>query len=181
MNESAFATLYRYWTWIGIPVMLLALTALVLAILRVLAVIKKAHLFRVPLAARQVVQFTAAERVILSLEGPRFTGWWARVDFQLAAVNGDIVAGRRTLFHARTSGISRTRVELLEYAIPAPGQYVLCATGPGVADARQAVVFMRPHMKHVVACIFGILLSSMVLITSLVFFLLRLLEAGTEG
>jgi hypothetical protein len=160
--------------------MLLALAALVLMILRIAAILKKAHLFKVPLSARQTVRFARAERVILSLEGPRFARC-GHLDFQLTSVDGGTVAGRRTWFHARTSGISTARIELMEYQIPGPGPYVLCATGPGAADTRQAVVFMRPHLKQAVACIFGILLSSAVLIVSLVFFLLRLLGTELEG
>jgi hypothetical protein len=184
MGESAFVTIYRYWTWIGIPVMLMALAALVFLIWSVVATVKKAHLFKVSLSERQEVQFAAAEPVVLSIEGPRFTTRMAHVNFQLTGVNGDSIEGRRTWFRARTSGISTARMELLEYHIPRPGRYVLRMTGLGAAqegDARHAVVFMRPHLMQTAVYVVGIVLTSMVFIVSLVFFALRLGETGPVG
>jgi hypothetical protein len=146
-------------------------------ILGVLATVKKAHLFEVPLSEWQEVQFAAAERVVLSIEGPRLTTRFAHINFQLTGVNGDPVAGRRTLFRARTSGISTARMELLEYDVPRPGRYVLHMAGLGAPqerDARHAVVFMRPHLIQSLAYVLGIVLASMLFIVSLVFFMLRL-------
>ena len=181
MSQSAFETIYRYWTWIGIPVILIALAALVYLIWGVVATVKKAHLFKVPLAERQEVQFAAAEPVVLSIEGPRLTTRLRHVGFQLSGVDGDSIEGRRTLFRARTSGISTARIELMEYYIPSPGRYVLRMTGLGAAqegDARHAVVFMRPHLMQALVYVVGIVLMSGVFIVSLVFFLLPL--GGTE-
>ena len=181
--QSAVETIYRQWIWIGVPVMSMALAALVLLILRVVATLKKAHLLRVPLAERQEVQFAAAERVVLSIEGPRFSTRFARVNFQLTGVNGDAVEGRRTWFRARTSGISTARMELMLYELPGPGRYVLHMTGLGGVtqdDARHAVVFMRPHLRQTMVCTLGIVLVSVVFIVSLVFFLLRLFEVQID-
>lgn len=184
MNESLFVTLYKYWTWIAIPVMAMTLAALVLLILGVVATVKKAHLFKVPLAERQEVEFVEAARVVLSIEGPRFSTRFARVNFELKGINGDPVESRRALFRAVTLGISTARMELLKFDIPRPGRYVLTTTGLGAAresDARHAVVFMRPHLKQSLVYVLGIVLTSFIFISSLVFFLLRLLEAGPQA
>ncbi len=181
MTQSTFAIVYEYWVWAGIPVMVAALAALVFLIRGVVATLRKAHLFSVPVAEAQEVQFAEAERVVLSVEGPRFTSRFARAGFELKGVNGDPVEGRRAWFRARTSGISTARIELLKYDIPRPGRYVLRMTGLGPAqdaDAGHAVVFMRPHLKQTVAYVLGIVLASGVLITSLVFFVLRLRETA---
>ena len=181
MGQAVFTSIYRYWQWIGIPVMLIALAALALLISGVVAVVRKAHLFRVPLSERQEVQFAEAGRVVLCVEGPRLTTRFARAGFELKGINGDPVEGRRAWFRARTSGISTARMELVKYDIPRPGRYVLRMTGLGAAqerDAGHAVVFMKPHLKQSIAYILGIVLASGLLIVSLVFFLLRLREAG---
>jgi len=184
MNQSVFASLYKYWAWIAIPVMLAAVAALVFLILGVIATVKHAHLFKVPLAQSQEVEFTGAGPVALSIEGPRGTTRFARVNFELKGINGDPVEGRRALFRARTSGVSAARMELLKFDIPRAGKYVLTMTGlgpPREDDAEHTVVFMRPHLKQSVAYILGIVLASAALIVSLVFFLLRLREAGPVG
>lgn len=181
MSQPVLVTIYRYWTWIGVPVAVIALAALVRLILGLMAAVKKARLFKVPLSERQEVQFAEAGRVMLSMEAPRFSARFAGVNFELKGIDGDPVASRWVLFPLRTAGISTVRVELLKYDIPRPGRYVLTMTGPGAArenDARQAVVFMRPHLKQVVVYTLGILLASSIFITSLVFFLLSLLETG---
>lgn len=180
MSESVFESIYRHWTWIGIPVMVVALAALVVLIVGVIATVKKAHLFKVPLSERQEVRFTEAGRVVLSIEGPRFSTRFARVNFELSGLAGEPVESRSALFRARTSGVSTARMELIVYEIPMPGPYVLTMTGLGATqenDARHAVVFMRPHLKQSVAYVLGMLLASIIFITSLVFFLLRVFES----
>jgi hypothetical protein len=181
MSPSVFVSIYKYWTWIGVPVMLVAVTALVFLILGVIATVKKAHLFKVPLSERQEVEFLEAERVVLSVEGPRFSTRFARVNFELKGINGDPVRGQRALFRARTSGMSTARMELLKFDIPRAGKYILTTTGAGAAredDARHTVVFMRPHLTQALAYVVGIVLASGTFIVSLVFFLLRLRETG---
>jgi hypothetical protein len=183
MNQGMWAGIYRNWTWMGIPVMVIALAALGLLIAGLVTLVKRAQLFRVPPAERQEVHFAEAGQVILSIEGPRGMSRYKHINFELTAMNEERIEGRWTLFGARTTGISTVRVELLSYNIPKPGRYVLSMTGLGAAqgsDAVSAVVFTRPHMKQIVACILGILLAFGVFVTSLVFFVLRVFEKGPE-
>src|SRR6266545_6377645 len=105
--------LYKHWIWLGVPAILAAAIALWLLIAGVVAVIKKAHLFRAPLAAIQEVEFSEAGRVVLSIEGPLFTRRFAGVRFDLREMNGGRIDGRPCLFRARTSGFTSARMELM--------------------------------------------------------------------
>lgn len=172
-----WAGLYKHWIWLGVPVILAAATALWLLIAGVVAVIKKARLFRAPLAAIHEVEFSEAGRVVLSIEGPLFTTRFAGVHFELREMNGGRIDGQPCLFRARTSGFTTARMELMEYNLPRPGRYVLSMMGLGAVvagDASHAVVFMRPHLLESTAYVLGIVFASVVFIASLVFFLMRL-------
>src|ERR1035437_8152191 len=57
-----------------------------------------------------------------------------QVDFELSGIDGDKIEGQRVLFRARSSGISKARMERLTYDIPRPGRDVLRMTGLGAPD-----------------------------------------------
>jgi hypothetical protein len=182
MSQSFWQSLYRSWIWLGVPVMMIALAALGTLIAGVVVLMKKSTLSKVPLAERQEVQFAEAGRVVLSTEGPLLSNRAAHVDFELSGIDGEKVEGQRVLFRARSSGISKARMERLTYDIPRPGRYVLRMTGlgaPQVGDVNHAVVFARPHLEQSMMYVLGIVLSSGLFIVSLVFFLLRVI--GKEG
>ena len=184
MNQSIWMTIYKYWIWLGIPLMLAAAFALWMTITGVMATVKKAHLFRVPLMERQEVRFDEPGRVVLSMEGPRFSTRFGPVNFELKELSGEVVESSRAWFRARTSGISTARMELLKFDIPRPGPYVLIMTGlgpPQEGDHKHAVVFMRPHLGKSLAFVIGIVLASGVFITSLVFLIMRLVGVGLDA
>jgi len=181
MNQSFWQSLYRVWIWLGVPVMVIALTALGMAIAGVVGLVKRSTLLRVPLAERQEVRFAEAGRVVLIMEGPHLSSRFRRVDFELSGIDGDKIEGQRALFRARSSGISKARMELLKYDIPRPGRYILRMTGlgaPQANDVNHAILFARPHLAQSVGYVLGIILASGIFIVSLVFFLLRLLGKG---
>jgi hypothetical protein len=181
MGQSFWENVYQSWTWLGVPAMVLGLAALGTLIAGVVALMKEAQLFRVPLLERQEVQFAETGRVVLSMEGPHLSRRFAQVDFELRGLDGEKVEGRMALFHARSSGFSKARMELLKYDIPRPGRYVLRMTGlgePQERDAKHAVLFARPHLAQSIAYVVGIVLASGVFIVSLVFFLIRLNDTG---
>jgi hypothetical protein len=181
MSQSFWQSLYRIWIWLGVPVMVIALAALGMLIAGVVGLMKKSTLSRVPLAERQEVQFAEAGPVVLIMEGPHLSTRYKQVGFELSGIAGDRIEGRRALFHARSSGISKARMELLKYDIPRPGRYLLRMTGlgaPQANDVHHAILFARPHLAQSVGYVLGIILASGVFIVSLVFFLLRLLEKG---
>ncbi|TCJ11600.1 hypothetical protein EZJ19_15105 [Parasulfuritortus cantonensis] len=181
MSQSVFTTVYRYWNWIGIPVLLVAAVVLWLTITDLIAVVKRSYLFSVPLASRQDIQFAEPGRVTLSMEGPRFTTRFGNANFELRDAAGVVVAGRPSLMRLRSSGMTTVRMELLSFDIPRPGRYTLDITGlgePREGDDKHAVVFQRPALAPIIIHVVGIVLSAGLFITSLVFFILRLNEAG---
>jgi hypothetical protein len=181
MNQSFWQSLYRSWIWLGVPVIVIALAALGMLIAGVVVLVKKSTLSRMPLAERQEVQFAEAGRVVLIMEGPQLSRRYKQVGFELSGTGGEKIEGRRALFHARSSGISKARMELLTYDIPRPGRYLLRMTGlgaPQANDIEHAILFARPHLAQSVGYVLGIILASGVFIVSLVFFLLRLTGAG---
>ena len=179
MSQSFWQGLYRSWIWLGVPVIVIALAALGTLIAGVVGLVKKSTLSRMPLAERQEVQFAEAGRVVLIMEGPHLSRRFAQISFELNGIDGERIEGRRALFHARSSGISKARMELLKYDIPRPGRYMLRMTGlgaPQANDVNHEILFASPHLARSVGYVLGIILASGVLITSLVFFLLRLME-----
>ena len=179
MNQSFWQSLYRIWIWLGVPVMVIALTALGILIVGVVGLVKRATLSRMPLAERQEVQFAEAGRVVLIMEGPHLSSRFRHINFELNGIDGDRVEGRTALFHARSSGFSKARMELVKYDIPRPGRYLLRMTGlgaPQANDVHHEILFARPHLGQSVAYVLGIILASGLFIASLVFFLMRLLE-----
>ncbi len=178
MSQGIWVGIYKNWTWIGIPVMVVALAALGLLIAGLVSVVKKAQLFRVPLAETQEVHFEESGRVVLNIEGPRGSRRFAHVGFELTGMNGERIEGARVSVPTVTSGISTARMEMVSYDISKPGHYLLRMTGLGPAeerDARHAVVFTRPYHKQMVACILGLLFAFFVFATSLGLFLFRVL------
>jgi hypothetical protein len=181
MTQSFFQSVYKYWIWIGAPLMLISAVALGMLIASTVSMVRKAQLFRVPLVERQEVGFAEAEQVVLSVEGPRFSTRFGNLAYELRAGDGTRVEGRPVLLRTETAAVSTVRLEILTYDIPRPGRYVLRIGGlgaPQADDARHAIVFGRPYLGRLVAHILGMILSASVFIGSLVFFLLRLLETG---
>ena len=105
MNQSFWQSLYRIWMWLGVPVMVIALTALGMLIAGVVGAGEEGRLCsRVPLAERQEIQFAEAGRVVLSMEGPHLSSRFARIDFELSGIDGDKIEGRRAWFRCAVIG-----------------------------------------------------------------------------
>ena len=182
MDGSVFAVLYRHWIWIGPSLMVAAILALVVLIQGTVAMVRGAVLVRVPLAESQEVRFEESGTVALAIEAPQLSTRFARVSFELTTLAGDPVPTRPVLFRTRTSGFSKTRLEVRRFDLRESGSYLLHMNGlgePRARDADHAVVFTRPHRAQAIAHVLGIVLASAVLIVSLVFFVLRLI--GVRG
>ncbi len=177
MDESVIAVVYRHWIWIGPPLMVAALVALVVLIQGTVAMVRSSVLLRVPLAESQEVRFQELGPVALAVEGPQGTTRFAGVSFELTSLSGEPLPGRPVLLRTRSTGFSRTRLELMRFDLPFSGGYLLHMSGLGAPrekDATHAVVFTRPHRAETIALVVGIVLASAVLIASLVFFVMRL-------
>ncbi len=177
---------YRYALWITLPTLSISIVALVSFIVRVVRLVKRSLITRVPLAASQIVEFAEAGPVILCIEGPRFTTKFAWLKYRLETEDGAEVPWRRRWFRAQTSGVSTVRMELRKFVVPRPGRYVLHVEGIKPAESgfaevppNHALVFMKPHLAKAIALVVGITLSSVLLIVSLVFSLIRILDVPT--
>jgi len=173
MSSGTFFSPNMAWLFAGCAV--IAAVSMGFFIRGVVGLVRQSRILSVPLRAEQEVEFPEAGRVVLCLEGPLFTRRFARLDYELRASDGSAVSGRPALFRARTSGFSTARMELRVYRIPSPGRYALIIQGlrePNGKDSRESIVFMRPHLARTVCYVIGIVLSSGIFITGLVFALL---------
>ncbi len=170
--ESFFSP---HMAWLFAAVSICSAVVLGFTIRGVVRLVRQSRILSIPLREEQDVEFAESGRVVLCLEGPLFSRRFARLGYELAAADGSPVSGRPALFHAKTSGFSTVRMEMRVYGIPRPGRYRLRIQGLDEtrgADSRECIVFMRPHLGRAVCFIIGIVLSSGLFITGLVFSLL---------
>ena len=173
--------LYRYGLWISVPAFGISAAMLVFCILSVIKVVKQARILSVPLLEQQEIEFTETGRVVLCMEGPLLSTRFGNLDYELRVAEGMPVEGRTTWFHAKTSSLSKVRMELKSYELPRRGRYILSIKGlePGSKpDSEHRIVFMRPHLAVSIGYVIGITLSAGLLIGSLVLFILRLTDKG---
>jgi hypothetical protein len=167
--------------WPLAALFLLSLAALAVLVRAVLRLLRNSRLGDLPLLERQQIDFPAAGRVVLCLEGPRFTPRLRKLQFELSLPGGTPVAGHRVLFRTVTSGIRWARVTLRGFDLPYAGRYELRIGGLAPADAgapAHRIVFMRPHLARSFALVVGITLASSLAIASLVFLLLSFVPAA---
>ncbi|MEA5113155.1 MAG: hypothetical protein VB050_03935 [Geobacteraceae bacterium] len=173
MNAESFFSPHMAWLFAAVSI--LSAVLLGFNIRGVVRLVRQSRILSVPLRQEQEVDFAESGRVVLCLEGPLFTRRFARLGYDLAAVDGTAVSGRPAFFHAKTSGFSSVRMEMRVYDIPGPGRYHLRIRGLENAtgsDSRECIVFMRPHLGRAVCFVIGIVLSAGLFITGLVFSLL---------
>jgi hypothetical protein len=167
--------------WLLAVLFALALAALGMLIRAVLRMLRAARLCDVPLAERQEIEFPAAGRVVLCMEGPRFTPQFRRLEYELRLPGGASVAGHRVILRTVTSGITKARVTLRTYDLPYPGRYLLEIRGlepKDVGAPEHRIVFMRPHLVRSLLLVVGITIASALVIVSLVFLLLAVLPTA---
>lgn len=161
--------------WLLAVLCVLSLAALVMLVRAVLRLLRNSRLGELPLNERQEIAFPAAGRVVLCMEGPRFTPRFRRLKFELSLPGGTPIAGHRVLFRTVTSGIRWARVTLRCFELPYAGRYQLRITGLSPADTgapAHRIVFMRPHLARSLLLVVGITLASALAIASLVLLLL---------
>lgn len=181
MDNPTLAFIWRNMLWMSAPLMILGLLLLGFSIMRVIKIVKKAEVLRVPLAHSQRIELPEAGRLVLCGEGPLLTTRFGRLKYGIVAADGTPVKSRMTPFRATTTGMTWCRMELRILSIPEPGRYTLDIDGLGAPrenDDRHWVVFMRPHLAKMVLCVLGIVLGAILFIANLVFFLLRLITAA---
>jgi hypothetical protein len=167
--------------WIAPPLMCISALLLGRFIRSEVRLVKEAKILSVPLVEQQNLEFLEAGKVVLCMEGPRFSRRFSGLNYALSTDDGAPVEGRAAWIGVRTTGVKWMRVELRVYEILHPGRYVLRVQGLGAAqerDANHRLVFTRPILAQAIGYVIGMILSFGVFITSLVFFLLRLTGKG---
>ena len=157
------------------------LVALGLLVRAMLSTLRQARLCDLPLREQQEIDFPAAGRVVLCMQGPRFTPRFRRLRYELRLPGGAEVSSRPVLFRLVTSGLSQARVTLRTFALPFAGRYRLSVRGlepDDVDSARHRIVFMRPHLLRSVLLIVGTTLVAALAVASLVFFLLAVVPTA---
>jgi len=183
MDNPTLAFIWRNILWISAPLMIVGLFLLGFSILRVIKIVKKSEVLRVPLADSQQIELPEAGRLVLCGEGPLLTTRFGRLKYVVTAADGTPVKSRMTPFRATTTGMTWCRMEFRMLSIPEPGRYTLDIDGLGAPrenDDRHWIVFMRPHLAKSVLCVLGIILGAILFIANLVFFLLRLTTTASN-
>ncbi len=168
--------------WIGSVLIWVSLITLGLLIFNVVKLVRKSTILRVPVAALQEVQFPDAGRVVLSMEGPRFTKEFAGLKIELHTDYGAAVKGRPVLLRTVSSGVRNVRMELCVFDVPHPGRYVLRAEGlraslEEVPDHR--FLLARPHLFQVVGYVVGMIMTGALLILGILLIVWR--ASGKPG
>jgi hypothetical protein len=167
--------------WITPPLICISAMLLGLFIRNEVRLVKEAKILSVPLLEQQNLELQEEGRVVLCIEGPRFSTRFAGLSYALSADDGSPVEGRPALLHATTTGVRWARMEVRVYEIPHPGRYVLRVQGLGAAregDANHRLVFARPHLAQTLGYVLGMILSFGLFVVCLVFFSLRLTGKG---
>jgi hypothetical protein len=173
--------IYRNGIWLSVPLFVVSAGLLVFTLIGLVRLGAASHLATLPLLERQPVQFSEAGRVALSLEGPRLSKRFSELTFELVSPDGKSLSGRTAWLHARSSGMSTIKMELLTFTLQAPGQYILRVRNLGAGreeDRGLRIIFSKPHLPQTIGFILGIILSAGLMIGSIVLFILRLVNKG---
>lgn len=170
---------YQHILWISVPLFFISAVSVFYCIRNLIRSVRQAQILSIPLLEQQEIEFTEAGPVVLSIEGPLFTTRFGGLSYELNKGDGTSIQGRRIIFRNSTSGFSKITMDLMAYRIPESGHYIYQVHGLGASREKDAVhrlVFSKPHIASSIGYVLGITLSSVFLISSLVFSILRLIE-----
>lgn len=174
--------IYQNALWLAPPVLCLGIVLLIRVIVRLVRLVRRSFIVRLPLLERQTVDFAGSGKVVLNAEGPRLTRRFGGLRYALLDGSEQPVSGHFTLTFS-TAGFSNMRVTVWCFRVPSAGRYTLCVDRlgpPQPKDAKHGFVFTRPILVPVVACVLGIIASSALTIGSLVLFLIRFFEGSPD-
>jgi hypothetical protein len=178
MSTSVFAAIYKHWIWLGVPFIIAGLAGVIFMIRGVIVLMRESQIARMPLAESLEISFPEAGKVVLNTESPRFSRLFAHAKFELRAISGELVPGRRVLFAMSSSKVSTVSSGHTTYEIPRRGRYVLRVEGIEGSlenNTRHFISFDRPHGIQTVGFILGMILSFFVFLASFLVFMWRVL------
>ncbi len=176
--------LYQYLLWISGLTFVISLFFMVFFIIKLVRLVRRATILRVPILEKQNIEFTEAGRVVLCIEGSLFTTRFRNLGYELSMRNGERISAITPLLPGKTSSFSRARIQIQSYEIPTPGFYVLRIKGLEADqqdDSDHQIVFTRPYIGRMVGYIIGIVLSAELAIAGIVFFCIRFFNQGAGG
>ena len=157
--------------------MLLGVAVLFFTITRLVGLLRKSVVARLPVVAEQIVGFEQPGTFILHVQHARLSTalWHAQFLLQDAASARD-VRSWPILFRTTSSGFSTVRTSVRGFAVERPGRHKLSITGiaPGRDTSHDAIIFTRPYGAALVLLILGIVLGGFCFIGGLVFTALQL-------
>jgi hypothetical protein len=182
VNMGFLSFIYKYGIWISIPAFILFVILLIMCITGVVRTGRQARLFSVPLVDRQEFEFSEAGKVVLCMEGPMLSRWFAGLKYDLTGPDGVALSSRPVLFRATTSGLTKARMELRVYEVMHPGRHVFQIRGlesEKPADAEHRMVFTRTNLARSMLYVLAIVFTGISTILSIVLFFLRLLNVSS--
>jgi hypothetical protein len=175
--------LSRFWLFISIPALILSVVLLIKTVVHLLHTVRGSVVATVPIRAEQQVVFNGGGSFTLSWEAPLHARRGVSINKALPMGLGYTLTRLDPpyavpLFYTRTQvhvdSFTRSRSQLISFAIPNAGPYVLRISGidPSVDYRNFAVVLARPIGFTLVLHIFAILVLAFASIGSLVFTML---------
>jgi hypothetical protein len=113
-----------------IPVAIAALVLLSWTVVSLLRTVRGSVVTSVPIRAEQQVHFDATGNLALNLEGPLGALLPTKLHYALSSADGATRIPLASIaFRTEVTSMSRSRIELYVFTIPAPGDYVLRIDG----------------------------------------------------
>jgi hypothetical protein len=166
----------RSWLFLTIPVAIVAIALLALAARSLIRTVRAAVVATVPVRAEQQLVIGSDGDFALDLEAPLLGRVPTTMRFYLShSASQSPVTLYPIAFRTEVSSMSRARLELYSFRLPAPGTYTLRIDGidPSVDYSRHAVLITRRYVGalvlHVLALVaLGVVLIGMMVISGLV-------------
>jgi hypothetical protein len=157
--------------FLTVPVAIAALALLSWTAVSLLRTVRGSVVTSVPIRAEQRVHFDATGNLALNLEGPLGALLPTKLHYALSSADG---ATRIPLapiaFRTEVTSMSRSRIELYVFTIPAPGDYVLRIDGldASVDYSACAIIIARQYGVSLVLHVLALVALGVALIGSLV-------------
>ena len=157
------------WLALSVPLFALSLWLLGRTIRGLVRMTRGSVVASVPFRDEQPLKLDEAGDYGLYVEGRRFSTDFARTEFELADSAGASIPLRQVVFRTNVSGMSRVRLQVRQFSVPAAGRYTLRIRGSKeTADPDNRVVIARPVRGAMVGYILALVGLGVTIIGSLV-------------
>jgi hypothetical protein len=157
--------------------MLLGAALLFFSVTRLLILLRKSDIVRLPAIAEQIVAFEQPGTFILHVEHRRFAAALRHAAFSLRDAAGTReVRSWPILFRTTRAGFASVRSSVRGFTVKRAGRYELSVTGIDLSGdpSQDALIFTRPYGVPLALLILGIVLGASCFIAGLVFTVLQI-------